>query len=398
MRARCRTAILAAAFGYAGLVQSRPPASAADFSFNPCANHAGASASQAEITVDGRRRTYLVAVRTHVAARRWPVVFAFHGRGETPELLANYSGLSRLPAVVVYPRGLPGRGGKLSWSGTPAAASGVDDVRFVEAVLARLEQTSCVDPKRIYATGKSDGGGLAAQLACKAADRFAAIAPVAGAYYPVAGGCRPARAIAVLEIHGTADRVVPYTGSPRRRLPNVHAWLSAWSERDGCTDAARPHAIAAGVTQERWNGCRDGTVVEGDRIAGGGHTWPGALAPSGPGMTSAAIDATAVIGSFFGVLPQESGTREPEPRLRRGSCSHHRVRSRAKLLRAPLACPRTTLRYDSISPEPGEKAGEHPHRVDDFGKAEFARFHRIGHNVVFNAENRFEKRPGRELM
>ncbi len=260
------------------------------------------------LVVDGRARTYLVHAPVH--SGRLPLVFAFHGRGETPEELAGYSGLSALAAYVVYPRGYPGRNGKLSWSGTPGGAPGVDDVRFVVRTLDRLERTSCVDSSRIYATGKSDGGGLAARLACVAADRFAAVASVAGAYYPIAGGCRPARAVAILEFHGTADRVVPYDGSPQRRLPNVSRWLADWARRDGCTNAHAPQAIATGVERRSWTNCARGATVEGYRIRDGGHTWPGATGRSGPGATSHELDATGTIASFFAAhVRRQSGAR-----------------------------------------------------------------------------------------
>ena len=258
-----------------------------------------AGTQSVNLDVDGTARNYLIHVPKEHARERLPLIIALHGRGETAEQLAAYSVLSTLAAVVVYPRGLPGRGGKLSWSGTPTAAPGVDDVRFVDAIVDRVARTSCINPQRIYATGKSDGGGLAAQLACKSADRFAAIAAIAGAYYPVAGGCTPSRAISILEMHGTADRVVPYDGSPKRGLPNIADWLAAWSKRDGCMRENRPRAIASDVTRRRWTGCRDGTIVEGYRIAGGGHTWPGAVARSGPGKTAVDISARDVLASFF---------------------------------------------------------------------------------------------------
>jgi poly(3-hydroxybutyrate) depolymerase len=35
------------------------------------------------------------------------------------------------------------------------------------------------------------------------------------------------------------------------------------------------------------------------RMTGGGHTWPGALADSGPGGTTTTISATDVMWAFF---------------------------------------------------------------------------------------------------
>jgi polyhydroxybutyrate depolymerase len=280
-----------------------PAARAAQAATSSCAA-ANAATRSAAITVGGMRRSYLVHVPARARAQRVAVIFAFHGRGETPELLARYSGLSLLPAIVVYPRGLPGSGGKLSWSGTPTAARGIDDVGFVRALLAALERSSCIDRSRVYATGKSDGGGLAAQLACAAADRFAAVAPVAGAYYPIGGGCHPVRPVAVLEVHGTGDRVVPYGGSVKRRLPDVHDWVRAWADRDGCTGAAPVRAIARRVSRDAWYGCRARTAVVAYVIDGGGHTWPGARAKSGPGRTARDIDARTLIARFFADHPQ----------------------------------------------------------------------------------------------
>jgi polyhydroxybutyrate depolymerase len=45
-------------------------------------------------------------------------------------------------------------------------------------VVARLQQDACIDAKRIYATGLSNGGAMAHLLGCRAADLFAATAPV----------------------------------------------------------------------------------------------------------------------------------------------------------------------------------------------------------------------------
>jgi len=240
------------------------------------------------ITVGNAQRSYLLHVPAHPLGERLPLVLAFHGRGETPAVLEHDSGLDRLHAVLVYPRGEPGTGGKLSWSGTPTAAPGVDDVQFARTIVAALRGWSCVDPGRTYATGKSDGGGVAWQLACRAADLVLAIAPVAGAYYPIAGGCRPARPVSILEFHGTDDRVVPAAGSARRGLPDIQAWLAAWARRDGCTVQQPEARIGRDVRLWGWSGCAAGSQVAGYRILHGGHTWP-------------AIDATALIARFFGV-------------------------------------------------------------------------------------------------
>src|SRR5437660_1286504 len=65
---------------------------------------------------------------------------------------------------------------------------------MVGALLDHIEATFCVDAKRVYSTGMSDGGGMTSVLACKDFDRFAAFGAVAvivflpgcGASHPIA--------------------------------------------------------------------------------------------------------------------------------------------------------------------------------------------------------------------
>jgi polyhydroxybutyrate depolymerase len=55
------------------------------------------------------------------------------------------------------------------------------DLKFFDAVLARLKQEYQVDARRIYATGHSNGGGFTYLLWLARGDVFAAVAPSAAA-------------------------------------------------------------------------------------------------------------------------------------------------------------------------------------------------------------------------
>ena len=71
----------------------------------------------------------------------------------------------------------------------------------------KVKLEGCIDPKRVYATGYSMGGGMAYFLACYAADVFAAVAPssfdmVVMDQIP----CKPARPITVVSSRGTRTR------------------------------------------------------------------------------------------------------------------------------------------------------------------------------------------------
>lgn len=251
----------------------------------------------------GRDRT----VQLHLpadydAARAWPLVLVYHGRGNTGAGTEEFSKLSTLPAIVAYPNGVIGQGDgdRQAWQGAPYSAPGVDDLAFTHDLLDHLEASLCVDERRVYATGKSNGAGFTAILACRAAERIAAIAPVAGAFYGTGEPpCDPSRPVPVIEFHGTADATIPYPGDADRGLPAITDWIAAWAQRDGCHAGPQRETVGTDVTVSRWTGCGRGVQVEHVAVDGGGHTWPGADSYSGGGHTTQTIEAHEVLWEFL---------------------------------------------------------------------------------------------------
>ncbi|MBW0102641.1 poly(3-hydroxybutyrate) depolymerase [Pseudonocardia sp. KRD-291] len=244
-------------------------------------------------------------VRVHLPAgytadRPWPVLLVFHGRGSSGPEIEGFSGLSELPAIVAYPDGVPGGEDKRSWQGAPYSAPGVDDVAFTGDLLDQLEAGLCVDGDRVYATGKSNGGGFTDVLACRSSDRIAAVAPVAGAYYRTGEPpCEPGRPVPVLSLHGTGDATIPYAGDPDRELPPIPEWVAGWAGRDGCDPEPATRRTEPDITVSEWSGCASGADVEHVAVDGGGHTWPGATAYSGGGATTQTIRASELIWAFL---------------------------------------------------------------------------------------------------
>ncbi|MEU6696971.1 poly(3-hydroxybutyrate) depolymerase [Pseudonocardia sp. NPDC046786] len=245
------------------------------------------------------------AVRLHLppdytADRAWPVVLVFHGRGNSGPTTEEFSELSAPPAILAYPDGVPGGEDRRAWQGAPYSAPGVDDVAFTGDLLDELESTLCVDTKRVYATGKSNGGGFTEILACRLADRIAAFAPVAGAYYRAGEPpCEPGRAVPVLSFHGTGDVTIPYAGDAARGLPAIPDWVAGWADRNSCTPQPATRRIEPDVTVSTWSGCDDRARVEHVAIDDAGHTWPGATLYSGGGSTTYTVRATDLIWDFF---------------------------------------------------------------------------------------------------
>jgi len=268
----------------------------------PTDQESGSSALHT-ITSGGIERSYILRLpRGYDRKASWPLVVAYHGRGSTGTEIEGFSELSTLPAVVAYPDGVVGTGDgyRQAWQGAPYAPVGVDDVAFTEDLLDELQSDLCVDPTRTYATGKSNGAGLVGLLACRLPERFAAVAPVAGAFYPGAReGCEDAPAVPVLDVHGVADATIPYEGDVDRDLPAIRDWVAEWAERDGCRPTPRTGSIGRDVLTYRFAGCDDGAAVEHVAIEGGGHVWPGADVYSGGGHVTHTIEASEVIWRFF---------------------------------------------------------------------------------------------------
>jgi polyhydroxybutyrate depolymerase len=225
---------------------------------------------------------------------------------------------ARVGAIVVYPAG-SGRFGEerlLTWNTGSccgyAKAANIDEAAFVRALLDTLERTYPIDRSRIFATGLSNGGMMSYLVACRLADRIAAIAVVSG---ELSMDCNPSRPVSALIIHGTADENLPYNGGVGRKALDKHDVrpvsfaVDSWKRFDRCPDAALTSSHD-GVTHSAWSPCADGTAVELYRIESGGHAWPGGERMSRIlDAPSNALDATQTAWAFFMAHPRATAPR-----------------------------------------------------------------------------------------
>lgn len=221
------------------------------------------------------------------------LVLNLHGLGSSLEQQELLSGMSAKADesgfIVVYPQA-----GASVWN-IQSGEIGARDLEFFRQLIEHLEVKLSIDPRRIYATGFSNGGGMVHRLACDLADRIAAIAPVAGAHLPDQA-CDPARPIPVLAIHGTADRLGPYLNEQLGH--NIPQWAADWAARNGCDP--EPVSNQAGTVRvDTWENCQAGARVSLYSVEGMGHVWPGS--PRGdlfePGSKEPA--ANDLIWAFF---------------------------------------------------------------------------------------------------
>ena len=225
-----------------------------------------------------------------------PLVVAFHGARGTGEGFADESGLSRSADrhgfAVLYPTAGSSR---RFWSLN--RASSPDDVARLRALLPQAEQRACADPRRVYATGVSNGGGFAARVGCEMATTFAAVAPVAGGYSSL-DPCPDGTRTSVLEIHGDADELVPYEGRGADHAGDVRAFVSGWARRDGCDARPRITRTARYVTWVVHRHCDAGYAVEHVKLEGTDHGWPGAK-PPWPHHHPSGVLAREIVWRFF---------------------------------------------------------------------------------------------------
>ena len=202
-----------------------------------------------------------------------PVVIDFHGGNQSAQQEHGYTGLGPTGAsrgfIVATPNGTNGL-----WNFS-AAEPLPNDTAFTQDIATLLAFSGCSNG-RVYTAGISDGADMAVAAACRV--------PAVRAVFAVAPSITPRGACtkkAYLEVHGTADPIVPYSGSAPGSFADVPSEpvasrLPFWTA--GCSGPASGPAPAAGTQVQRW-ACAGGRSVQLFTVDGGGHTWPGAAGP-----------------------------------------------------------------------------------------------------------------------
>jgi polyhydroxybutyrate depolymerase len=265
--------------------------------------------SRIEIVSAGQiRHVALYIPSSYRGDRTVPLVLDLHATGITPEVELQITGMDgaaeREGFIVALPVAATRLAdGRLTWN--VPHRDGVDDVAFVAEVLDLLLARYRIDPARVYATGFSGGARLASALACRLADRFAAISVVGGLQGPdpERERCSAPRAVPLLAFHSIEDPVNPFDGDPRRSpgywTHGIDEAIARWRVQLGCGSEER-RAIGPGIEERRLLGCT-GAEVTVYVLRGSGHTWPRSrfAFPEDLGPVERAVDATALTLAWF---------------------------------------------------------------------------------------------------
>jgi polyhydroxybutyrate depolymerase len=193
------------------------------------------------------------------------LVLVFHGDGGSAESFHSaipYERTSQGDAVVVYPDGLGS-----TW--TLGGADPNQDLRFVDALVAKMIARGGVDPHRVFAFGYSSGGFLANLIACRHPGLLRAFASNAGgapydqklAYANGFPKCEGEQPTAAMILHGDQDFGVT--------LDSGEFSASYWAYVNGCNEHERETTGYAEC--QAYRGCPRATPVVWCEIGDLGH-------------------------------------------------------------------------------------------------------------------------------
>lgn len=221
-----------------------------------------------QLTVGALTRTFSFYAPARTEAQP-ALIFVLHGSDGNGDLMRRMS-LFRFDtladekgAIVVYPDGY-----KKFWNDCRASADyaanieKIDDSAFFAAMIDHFVQTRHVDPKRVYATGISNGGHMIYRLGLEIPQRFAALAAMA-ANLPVDANldCTASgQPVSMAILNGTQDPINPYNGGLVSIMGN----------------SSRGHVRSAEDTAQYWAGLAGAHRVDTTRLPeadGNSATW-----------------------------------------------------------------------------------------------------------------------------
>jgi len=271
------------------------------------------------------------------AAPGAPLVVVLHGCTQTAAGYDQSSGWSRLADqhgfVVLYPEQQRSNNPNLcfNWFSADDANRGKGEARSIREMVAAVQGRHRTDPHRVFVTGLSAGGAMAAVMLAAYPDVFAGGAVIAGLPFGVARsvpeafdrmrgqGHPPFEVLPdlvrsasshsadwpILSVwHGSADQTVDQS--------NAFALIEQWRALHGAPQTPDKTDLVHGYPHRVWRDPSGRDVIEEYSITGLGHGTPLDTRGSrhgeqaAPFMLEAGISSTRLIGRFWSLVPDQA--------------------------------------------------------------------------------------------
>ncbi|MCG6206627.1 PHB depolymerase family esterase [Rhodopseudomonas sp. HC1] len=292
----------------------------------------------------------MLSYAPEVGAKRIPLVVVLHGCTQTAagyEVGTGWSSLAeRYGFALLMPEQKRANNPNncFNWFASEDIRRDHGEAGSIRQMVEHMTRHHGIDDARIYVTGLSAGGGMAAVMLATYPDVFAAGAVIAGLPYGVATNVRQAlkemrqsspqsaRALGDLVRHASSHRgpwpkLSVWHGTADRTVDsgNADALVRQWLDLNGLPEVPTEQGEVDGFPHQVWRNPRGEIAVESYTVTGMAHGTPlgrgddEAYGVAGPYLLEAGISSSHLIAEFFGltgrVVQRKTAVVKPAPKL-----------------------------------------------------------------------------------
>ena len=193
--------------------------------------------SDAEPKWENTRNYKVVTPKNYDPKKKYPFILALHGFGSSGPGHTRFFPLADLAekhgVLYCFPSGLD-----RSWNATNVCCDFTnkhDDSAYLRGLILWAVKEYSIDMKKVYVTGRSNGGFMSYRMAQDHADLITAIVPIAGVGFKK-WPKQPKNPVSVLHVHGTKDNVIKWNGGSiiGRPYPSAKDNFDKWRLFNGC--------------------------------------------------------------------------------------------------------------------------------------------------------------------